>query len=151
MLRYLLFLARYTAFFLNLQTKHEQESICSYRVRVSGGAYPIPRYPTLRYPTRQISYPLDTISMRYLPPRRNMRPEIPYFHRRNTGPKTIYPTPRKDMRPDIRKGPDTRDTLPPCEQIDRHLWKYYLPTSTVAGGKNKSSFSWQFCTTSMGL
>ena len=34
-----------------------------------------------------------------------------------------------------QKGHGTRDTHPlPCEQIDKHLWKHYLPATTVAGG-----------------
>ena len=45
-----------------------------------------------------------------LPLWRSMAPEIP------------YPTPP----------PPTTG-----EQIDRHLWKHYLPATTVAGGKNQ--------------
>ena len=45
------------------------------------------------------------------------------------------------MRLVTRKGPGTRDTVLPCEQIDTHLWKHYLPATTV-GGVNYPLHHW---------
>ena len=40
------------------------------------------------------------------------------------------PPPRRDLVPEI---PTPRR----CEQVDRRLWKHYLPATTVAGGNKR--------------
>ena len=53
-------------------------------------------------------------------------------------PQHTHPTPQKNLEPDIptypQKAPGTMHTLPHPKQNDRHLWKHYLPTTSLAGG-----------------
>ena len=78
------------------------------------GVYPTPPvtlslgYPTLRYPTPEYSTP-------WMP-----APWIPY-------PYPGYPISGKEHGTRNQRYP----TPFPCEQTDRHLWKHYLPATTV--------------------
>ena len=84
--------------------------------------YPILQIPDplwIPYPQLFIPYPiLDT-----LPPRNDM------------GPRDQWPG--RDLVPEI---PDP----PPCEQIDRHLWKHYLPATTVADSNYTKTSAWNW-------
>ena len=50
-----------------------------------------------------------------------------------------YPPPRRDLVPGI-------PTPYPPEQNDRHLWKHYLPPTSLAGSKNQSLWLTSRCT-----
>ena len=63
--------------------------------------------------------PLDTLSSDTLPRPDIPCPQIPYPPPRDLAPEVPYPQPQ------------------PHEQIDRRLWKHYLPATTIAGGKNE--------------
>ena len=77
-----------------------------------------------------------------------------YVHNYPSPTPGLHPSPHPSLTPPSlsahthsEKGPRTRQTYPPPKVAgtrhtnpllwtDRHLWKHYLPTTTVAGGNN---------------
>ena len=64
-----------------------------------------------------------------VPGGRHYTPPILYLPWKGHGTRDTLPPSRRNTGPEI--------PYPPCEQIDRHLWKHYLPATTVAGGRDE--------------
>ena len=108
------------------------------------------RMCTARLPTVRVSVATTRCQSRggvrythrlYLPPGYTYPPAPGYTYPTVPTSLDTYPHPWRDLVPEIptpQKGPGTRDTYPyPIpKQIDRHLWKHYLSSTTVAGGKH---------------